>query len=374
MRADDYLQKLIALGHRVAVCEQIEDPAEAKKRGVKSVVRRDVIRLVTPGTLTEDKLLDAAATSYLMALGCRGRKGAGGERAVRPTALAWIDISTGVFRVDEAAPARLAGRDRAHRAARADRRRAAVRTTPALQACLRRARPRRQPAAAEPVRFGQRRRRASRRFFGVAHARMASACSRGPSSRPPRRHRLCREHADGRAPAAARAGREAPRRGPVHRPGDARQSRADAHAVGRAATAACCQAHRPHRHRRRVRGCSPSGCVAAHRSRSDRARGSMRSPSCSPSRRLARGDCGERPEARARHGARAVAAGLGRGGPRDLGALATGLAVRRRCIARTSGRECAAGRTGSRRRRHRGICRRRSPNSSPPPLPTTCRC
>src|SRR6185369_17775882 len=54
VRADDYLHKLIALGHRVAVCEQLEDPAEAKKRGSKSVVRRDVIRLVTPGTLTED--------------------------------------------------------------------------------------------------------------------------------------------------------------------------------------------------------------------------------------------------------------------------------------------------------------------------------
>ena len=49
--ADDYLQKLIALGFRVAVCEQIEDPAEAKKRGAKSVVKRDVVRLVTPGTI-----------------------------------------------------------------------------------------------------------------------------------------------------------------------------------------------------------------------------------------------------------------------------------------------------------------------------------
>jgi DNA mismatch repair protein MutS len=55
--ADDYLQKLISLGFRVAVCEQVEDPAEAKKRGSKSVVRRDVVRLVTPGTLTEEKLL-----------------------------------------------------------------------------------------------------------------------------------------------------------------------------------------------------------------------------------------------------------------------------------------------------------------------------
>ena len=60
-RADEYLHRLIALGHRVAVCEQLEDPAEARKRGDKSVVRRDVVRLVTPGTLTEDSLLDAQA-------------------------------------------------------------------------------------------------------------------------------------------------------------------------------------------------------------------------------------------------------------------------------------------------------------------------
>src|SRR5690606_7717079 len=58
--ADDYLQKLISKGYRVAVCEQIEDQAEGRKRGSKSVVRRDVIRLVTPGTLTEEKLLDPA--------------------------------------------------------------------------------------------------------------------------------------------------------------------------------------------------------------------------------------------------------------------------------------------------------------------------
>ncbi|MGE3529530.1 MAG: DNA mismatch repair protein MutS, partial [Methyloceanibacter sp.] len=59
--ADDYLQRLIACGHRVAVCEQTEDPAEAKRRGPKAVVRRDVVRLVTPGTLTEETLLDARA-------------------------------------------------------------------------------------------------------------------------------------------------------------------------------------------------------------------------------------------------------------------------------------------------------------------------
>src|SRR5919206_493319 len=67
-RADEYLHRLIALGHRVAVCEQLEDPAEAKKRGGKSVVKRDVVRLVTPGTLTEDTLLDARRNNYLVAV------------------------------------------------------------------------------------------------------------------------------------------------------------------------------------------------------------------------------------------------------------------------------------------------------------------
>ncbi len=99
--ADDYLQKLIALGFRVAVCEQVEDPAEAKKRGSKSVVRRDVVRLVTPGTLTEEKLLSPSDANYLMAL---SRIRGGGEPAL---ALAWIDISTGVFRLAETTQQRL---------------------------------------------------------------------------------------------------------------------------------------------------------------------------------------------------------------------------------------------------------------------------
>jgi DNA mismatch repair protein MutS len=99
--ADDYLQKLIAHGHRVAVCEQMEDPAEARKRGSKSVVRRDVIRLVTPGTLTEEKLLAPSESNFLMALG--RAKGAGEH----DYALAWIDISTGAFRICATAGDRL---------------------------------------------------------------------------------------------------------------------------------------------------------------------------------------------------------------------------------------------------------------------------
>ena len=66
--AESYLARLIRKGFRVAVCEQTEDPAEAKKRGSKSMVRREVVRLVTPGTITEDNLLDARAHNYLAAL------------------------------------------------------------------------------------------------------------------------------------------------------------------------------------------------------------------------------------------------------------------------------------------------------------------
>src|SRR3569623_1174083 len=95
IRADEYLHRLIALGHRVAVCEQTEDPSEAKKRGSKSVVRRDVVRLVPPGTLTEDNLLDARRNNYLMAL---VRTRASSEAGDSNFALAWIDISTGEFR------------------------------------------------------------------------------------------------------------------------------------------------------------------------------------------------------------------------------------------------------------------------------------
>ena len=89
--ADDYLQKLISLGLRVAVCEQTEEPAEAKKRGSKAVVRRDVVRLVTPGTLTEESLLDARAHNFLTALFREPH----GEAAEPRFALASIDISTG---------------------------------------------------------------------------------------------------------------------------------------------------------------------------------------------------------------------------------------------------------------------------------------
>jgi DNA mismatch repair protein MutS len=70
--SEAYLAKLIRSGFKVAVCEQMEDPAEAKKRGYKSIVRRDVVRIVTPGTLTEDGLLDARGANRLAAIAVRG--------------------------------------------------------------------------------------------------------------------------------------------------------------------------------------------------------------------------------------------------------------------------------------------------------------
>ena len=102
-RSEDYLHRLIGAGHRVVVCEQTENPAEAKARGNKSVVRRGVVRLVTPGTLTEDTLLDARTNNYLIAI-ARARGSAGADRL----GLAWIDISTSEFMVTECATAELA--------------------------------------------------------------------------------------------------------------------------------------------------------------------------------------------------------------------------------------------------------------------------
>ena len=84
---ETYLNRLIKKGFKVAVCEQTEDPAEARKRGPKEVVRREVVRVVTPGTLTEDTLLEARRHNYLAA----AAEASGG------LGMAWIDMSTGDF-------------------------------------------------------------------------------------------------------------------------------------------------------------------------------------------------------------------------------------------------------------------------------------
>jgi DNA mismatch repair protein MutS len=93
-----YLSRLIRQGFKVAVCEQVEDPAEAKKRGAKSVVERAVVRVITPGTLTEDSLLDARSHNYLAAI----------AEAQGELALAWLDLSTADFATQPLQPAQLA--------------------------------------------------------------------------------------------------------------------------------------------------------------------------------------------------------------------------------------------------------------------------
>ncbi|MHC8507987.1 MAG: DNA mismatch repair protein MutS [Rhodospirillales bacterium] len=95
---ETYLQRLIRKGFRVAVCEQAEAPEDAKKRGPKSVVRRGVVRVVTPGTLVEDNLLDARRNNYLLAA----------AEARGETGLAWIDLSTGAFHTQPAGEAHIA--------------------------------------------------------------------------------------------------------------------------------------------------------------------------------------------------------------------------------------------------------------------------
>lgn len=101
-RADEYLQRLIRQGYRVAVCEQLEDPAEARKRGSKAVVKRDVVRLVTPGTITEESLLDAKSRNYLTALfRAPGAAETSLLDAASVFALASLDISTGEMETGE---------------------------------------------------------------------------------------------------------------------------------------------------------------------------------------------------------------------------------------------------------------------------------
>ncbi|MEZ5865063.1 MAG: DNA mismatch repair protein MutS [Geminicoccaceae bacterium] len=91
--AESYLERLIRAGFKVAICEQVEDPALARQRGGKSVVRREVVRIVTPGTLTEESLLDARRHNFLGAL----------ARVGGALGFAWVDISTGAFRTEATA-------------------------------------------------------------------------------------------------------------------------------------------------------------------------------------------------------------------------------------------------------------------------------
>lgn len=84
---DVYVSKLVKNGFKVAICEQLETAEEAKKRGSASIIKRKVVRVITPGTLTEDGLLSEASSNYLMSASFSGEN----------LALAWADISTGRF-------------------------------------------------------------------------------------------------------------------------------------------------------------------------------------------------------------------------------------------------------------------------------------
>ena len=95
--AENYIYTLINKGFRVAICEQMESPEEAKKRGYKAVVKREVVRLVTPGTLTEDNLLDAKKSNYLASY----------SLVHKEASVSWIDISTGSFYISSITPEKL---------------------------------------------------------------------------------------------------------------------------------------------------------------------------------------------------------------------------------------------------------------------------
>lgn len=85
--ATHYINKLLKNGHSIAICEQLESPEEAKKRGYKAVVKREVVQIITPGTLMEDNLLDPKSMNYLMAV----------AEHKNTHAVAWIELSTGEF-------------------------------------------------------------------------------------------------------------------------------------------------------------------------------------------------------------------------------------------------------------------------------------
>lgn len=95
--AEAYLPKLIASGLNIAICEQLETPEDAKKRGSKEIVKRDVVRIVTPGTITEESLLSPAQAHYLAAVALNANE----------AALAWLDLTTGEFTTNSALYAQL---------------------------------------------------------------------------------------------------------------------------------------------------------------------------------------------------------------------------------------------------------------------------
>ena len=226
-RADDYLHRLIAKGHRVAVCEQLEDPAEAKKRGGKSVVKRDVVRLVTPGTITEERLLEPGRANVLLAVQ-RGRPGEG--RVVY--GLAALDISTGAFSLGETDEAGL-GLEIARIEPSEIVAPQALFDDPAFARLVGETGVAATPLAREALDAAS----AARLVRGLLRRRHAGGVRRVQPRRGRRRRagaRLPQAHPDRRAAAARAPGAPRARRRAGDRRGDARQSRTDPHARRRA--------------------------------------------------------------------------------------------------------------------------------------------
>src|SRR6201994_1602610 len=92
--AEGYISRLIQKGHRVAICEQMEDPKQAKK-----LVRREITRVVTPGTAMDSNLVRSRENNFLAAVARSGNR----------SAVAYVDVSTGEFRVTELEPAEVSG-------------------------------------------------------------------------------------------------------------------------------------------------------------------------------------------------------------------------------------------------------------------------
>ena len=316
IRADEYLHRLIALGHRVAVCEQLEDPAEARKRGNKSVVRRDVVRLVTPGTLTEDTLLDAKRNNYLLAVARArtvvGRRG----RPFRAGLDRHLDRGIPHHRMRPAVAAgrdRAAGAERDHRLRRAVRRRRSCAYWRELPAVTPLTRDVFDSASAE---------RRLTSFFSVATSEAFGTLTRLELTAAAACVTYVERTQIGKRPPLSPPLRESGLRHHGNRPGHARQSRIDAHALRRAARLAL-GGDRPHRHLGRL---APAGATIV--GAADRSEGN--SSAARRSGEFRRGRGGARRYALAAGAAPDLARALarlavGRGGPRDLAAIRDGV-------------------------------------------------
>src|ERR1700730_15764021 len=247
-RSEDYLHRLIEAGHRVAVCEQTEDPAAARARGNKSVVRRDVVRLVTPGTRTEDTLLDARANNFLLAI-ARARGSSGGDRI----GLAWIDISTAEFIVTECSASELAAtlsRINPNEVIVTDALFGDADLGPLLREL-----PAVTPLTRDVFDSATAERRLCDYFAGGTMDGLSAMSRLAASPRRGCRH-LYRPHASGQTAAAVAAFTRGRRHHHGDRSGHPRQSRIDADAGGRAARGAA-RCPRMHRDPRPSRALSP---------------------------------------------------------------------------------------------------------------------